>query len=112
VEHRELPNFSVTRLNVLARRIAGWWVRISALISESHLEESESLAAPAPSAAALRMRRHRERRRRAMRCMTVELRETEISALIRKGLLNDDARNDLSSVKGAFYAFLDRTLNP
>jgi hypothetical protein len=43
--------------------------------------------------------------------MTIELRETEICALIRKGLLNNDARNDLSSIKSAFYAFLDRTLD-
>jgi hypothetical protein len=64
-----------------------------------------------PSAATLRMRRHRERRRKALRCMTIELRETEVTALIRKGLLNNDARNDLSSIKSAFYAFLDRTLD-
>jgi hypothetical protein len=43
--------------------------------------------------------------------MTIELRETEVTALIRKGLLNNDARNDLSSIKRAFYAFLDRTLD-
>jgi hypothetical protein len=43
--------------------------------------------------------------------MTIELRETEICALIREGLLNNDARNDLSSIKRAFYAFLDRTLD-
>ena len=57
------------------------------------------------------MRRHRERRRNALRCVTIELRETEIRALVRKGLLNDDARNDLRAVKNAFYAFLDRTLD-
>jgi hypothetical protein len=64
-----------------------------------------------PSAAALRMRRHRERRKDGLRCMTIELRETEVGALIRKGLLNNDARNDRSSIKSAFYAFLDRTLD-
>jgi hypothetical protein len=65
----------------------------------------------APSSAALRMRRHRERRRDGLRCMTIELRETEITALIRKGLLNEDVRNDLRAVKTAFYGFLDRTLD-
>jgi hypothetical protein len=65
----------------------------------------------APSSAALRMRRHRERRRKALRCLTIELRETEITALIRKGLLNEDVRNDLRAVKTAFYGFLDRTLD-
>lgn len=44
-----------------------------------------------PSKAALRMRRHRERRRDGLRRITVELREKEVTALIRKGLLRDDA---------------------
>jgi hypothetical protein len=74
--------------------------------------ELDTAAYPrSPSAAALRMRRHRERRRRAMRCITIELRETEVTALIRKGLLRDDARNNLQAVKKAFYGFLDRTLD-
>jgi hypothetical protein len=64
-----------------------------------------------PSAAALRMRRHRERRRDGLRCVTIELRETEITALIRKGLLKEDVRDDLRAVKTAFYGFLDRTLD-
>jgi hypothetical protein len=63
------------------------------------------------SAAALRMRRHRERLKNSLRCLTIELRETEVTALIRKGFLKDDARNDLGAVKSAFYGFLDRTLN-
>ena len=44
--------------------------------------------------------------------MAIELRETEIDALIRRGLLRDDARHDLQAVKKAFYGFLDRTLDP
>jgi hypothetical protein len=63
------------------------------------------------SAAALRMRRHRERQRDGLRCVTIELRETEITALIRKGLLKEDSRDDLRAVKTAFYCFLDRTLD-
>lgn len=35
-----------------------------------------------PSRATLRMRRHRERRRDGLRCLTIELRETEIDALV------------------------------
>jgi hypothetical protein len=68
-------------------------------------------AAPANrSAAAERMRRHRERRRDGLRCLIIELRETEIDALIYKGLLKPDTRNDPSAVSDALYAFLDRTL--
>ena len=81
------------------------------MTNESHLGQRDWRDAPAPSAAALRMRRHRERRRDGLRCMTIELRETEVTALIRKGLLSDDARNDLKAVKRAFYGFLDRTLD-
>jgi hypothetical protein len=40
----------------------------------------------------------------------IELRETEIDALVHKGLLKPETRNDPSAVSEAFYAFLDRTL--
>jgi hypothetical protein len=63
-----------------------------------------------PSAAAERMRAHRQRRRDGLRCLMIELRETEIDALIRKGLLKPETRNNLSAVRGALYAFLDGTL--
>ena len=65
---------------------------------------------PARSPAAERMRLHRERRRNGMRCLTIELHETEIDALIRRGLLRADMRNDPSAVSDALYAFLDDTL--
>ena len=64
----------------------------------------------APSAAAERMRNHRERRRKGHRCVTIELRETEIDLLIRWGLLKADARNDAHAVRDALHAYLDRTL--
>jgi hypothetical protein len=59
------------------------------------------------SPAAERMRRHRQRRRDGLRCFMIELRETEIDALIRNGLL---AAENYDSVQSAFYAFLDRAL--
>ena len=75
------------------------------------MSERDNVAVPAPSAAALRMRRHRERRRDGLRWMTIELRKTEITALIQKGLLGNDARKDLQAVRKAFYGFVDRALN-
>ncbi len=63
------------------------------------------------SSAARRMRDHRARRRIGLRCVTVQLRETEIDVLIRKGLLNADARNDVYAVRDAVHAYLDRTLS-
>jgi hypothetical protein len=67
--------------------------------------------APCPSPAAERMRRHRERRRDGLRCVTIELRETEIDVLIQKGLLNADARNNARSVREALYQYFDGTFN-
>jgi hypothetical protein len=72
---------------------------------------SSPAATPARATAAERMRRHRERRRDGLRCLTIELRETEIDALIRKELLKSGTRNDPSAIIDALYAFLDRTLD-
>jgi hypothetical protein len=63
------------------------------------------------SAAAERMRRHRERRRDGRRCLIIELRETEIDALVRMGLLKSEMRNDANAITDALYAFFDRTLD-
>jgi hypothetical protein len=62
------------------------------------------------SPAAARMRLHRDRRRRGLRCLTIELRETEIDVLIGKGLLNAETRHDPGAVCEALYAHLDQTL--
>ena len=64
----------------------------------------------APSAAAERMRRYRQRQRDGLRCLMIELRETEIDALIRNGLLAAENRHDYDSVQSALYAFLDHAL--
>jgi hypothetical protein len=65
---------------------------------------------PTRSTAAERMRRYRERRRDGLRCVTVELRETEIDVLIRRGMLKADARNDPYAIEMALYEFLEHTL--
>ena len=57
-----------------------------------------------------RMRLHRARRSAGLRCLTVEVRETEIAALIRKGLLRPDSRQDNAAVRNAIYSLLDRHL--
>jgi hypothetical protein len=63
------------------------------------------------SQAAERMRRHRQRRRHGLRCLVVELRETEIDILVQRGLLQADARNDSRAVREALYQYFDSTLN-
>jgi hypothetical protein len=62
------------------------------------------------TAAAERMRRHRQRRRDGLRCLVIELRETEIDELIRKGLLTPETRNDTAAIIDALYAHLVTTL--
>jgi len=62
------------------------------------------------SSAAERMRLHRDRRRLGLRCLMIELRETEIDGLIGKGLLNSETRHDPHVVREALYAHLDQTL--
>ena len=62
------------------------------------------------SPAAERMRRHRQRRRDGLRCLVIELRETEIEALIRRGLLKQETRHDANAILAAIYAFFDSAL--
>ena len=78
-----------------------------------HAEMSGGTTPPiVRSAAAQRMRAHRDRRRKGLCCIRVELRETEVDVLIRKGLLKPDARNHMNAVVQALYAHLDDTLDP
>jgi hypothetical protein len=61
------------------------------------------------SPAADRMRLYRERRL-GLRSIMIELRETEIDVLVRKGLLNQGRRDDPRAIVQALHAYLDRTL--
>ena len=63
------------------------------------------------STAAERMRRHRERQRDGLRCLIIELCDTEIDVLVCKGMLKADARNDPDAIREALYTHLDRTLD-
>jgi hypothetical protein len=71
---------------------------------------TEKTLTRSPSTAAERMRLHRARRHGGLRCVMVELRETEIDTLIREGLSNAEKRNDPFDIRKALYAHLDRTL--
>jgi hypothetical protein len=66
---------------------------------------------PSISPAASRMRRHRQRRRDGFSCVVVELRETEIDALVDKGLLKPDTRHSKNAIINALHAFFDHTLS-
>lgn len=62
------------------------------------------------SPAAERMRRHRQRRRVGLQCVFIELRRTEIEALIRKKLLRLEDQNEDVAIRRALHEFLDQTL--
>ena len=81
-------------------------------MQDRHLGSSSMAAAHVSpiSPAAERMRRHRQRRRDGLRCLRVELRETEIDALIRMRLLKPETRNDARAVTAALYSYFDRAL--
>jgi hypothetical protein len=70
---------------------------------------TDAISPPSISAAAERMRRHRQRRRDGLRCLNVELRETEIDALVRIGFLKAETRNDPHAIREALYEYLDQT---
>jgi hypothetical protein len=78
-------------------------------------QHAETTSEPTPppiaaSPAAERMRAHRCRRQAGLRCLTIELRETEVTELIRRKLLEADARNDLRAVRNALHRHLDASL--
>jgi hypothetical protein len=58
------------------------------------------------------MRRHRERRREGLRCLWIEVHETELDAFVRKGLLEPQLRYDENAIADALYSHLGRTLGP
>jgi hypothetical protein len=65
---------------------------------------------PTRSSAAERMRAHRERKKNGLRCLIIELRETEIDALIELKLLKAEMRDDREAIVDALYGWFDREL--
>jgi hypothetical protein len=58
------------------------------------------------------MRRHRERRKRRLRSLTIDVRETEIDELIRRGRLLPNERTSGPAIAWALCGFLDQYLKP
>ena len=57
------------------------------------------------------MRLHRKRRRRGLRHVGIQLHVTEIEALVRKGYLPPDEREDTWALQIAVSELLDHVLN-
>jgi len=71
---------------------------------------SKPVTEEACTPAAERIRRSRQRRHKGLRCLVIELRATEIDALVRNGLLKVEMRHCSDAVIEALYRFLDHTL--
>jgi hypothetical protein len=59
---------------------------------------------------AVRMRRCRARRRAGYRCFTVELHDNEIAALVHRGLLRVDDRENPAAIVTALYDYLEDSI--
>jgi len=74
------------------------------------MSEVISLDAKPLSPAARRMRDTRYRRALGLRCIRFEIHRDQINALIARGLLSPDKRNDQEAIAVALYAILDPIL--
>jgi hypothetical protein len=60
----------------------------------------------APSAGAIRMRRSRERRRNGIRIIPIEVRDTGVEILARKGYLRQEERDNPEAIRRALRKIL------
>jgi hypothetical protein len=60
-----------------------------------------------PLSPAKRMRLTRERRKKGLFCLTLELRISEVDALVRCGRLKPEQRASHSAIKKAIYSILE-----
>jgi hypothetical protein len=73
----------------------------------AHMSPSAASSGAQGASSAERMRLTRQRRRQGLRCLVIEIREREISALIRRKRLSPDDRANLGAIRQALYGFLD-----
>jgi hypothetical protein len=70
---------------------------------------SEPAAETPITASAVRMRASRRRRREGLRCITLDLRDSEIDRLIELGHLRQADREDKNQMLLGLYRFLDKS---
>jgi len=63
------------------------------------------------SQAAVRMRNHRARRKEGRRAITIEVRQTEILELMKRGLLEQSGQRNADAIATAIHKHLDATLS-
>ena len=70
------------------------------------MEEDVSSPPARPSPSTERSRRHLQRRRLGTRCITVDVNESEIAALVARGYLPEEARDDPVAIKAAIVVVI------
>jgi hypothetical protein len=93
---------------VVAPTISGREEGLAESTTDKIAVETEAVRA----GSAERMRRCRARRRAGFHCFTVELHRSEIDALVRRGLLSADEREDEGAVVDALGQHIEETLGP
>jgi len=63
------------------------------------------------STSAERMRTHRQRLQRGLKCVTIELRTSEIKELIRRGFVTEGIETSTEAIRKGLYSFLDHNLS-
>jgi hypothetical protein len=87
---------------VLGRKVSRESNEENVLAQVSHKLENEAMSTPPPPSPSMeRSRRHRQRRRRGTRCITVDVNEGEVAALVARGYLPEEARGDPAAIKAA-----------
>jgi hypothetical protein len=72
--------------------------------------QSNDVERTSGSTAAARMRLLRHRRRQRIRCVTIQLHEAEVEALVRKGWLKAEMRNHPAALVEALHGHLGYSL--
>jgi hypothetical protein len=65
---------------------------------------------PARSPAATRTASYRARRRAGLRCVTIQVRQSELDLLVKWDLLAPEQRTNRGAITQALHRFLDNTL--
>jgi hypothetical protein len=73
----------------------------SGRLAKANQRKSMSGTVVESRSSAARTRRHRQRRRKGTRCVTVEISETEVAALVASGYLAQEERADGVAIKKA-----------
>jgi hypothetical protein len=86
-------------------------VKAALAVEDTAARERAFRVARAKAYHVARTRAWRERQRDGLRCFALEVRDTEVDALVQLGLLDDAKRYEHQAILAALYDFLDRTLD-